>query len=77
VLVVRHLEPGLAPLLPRISGLVSETGSTLSHLAILAREYGVPTVVGVHAALQRFPTGTRLLVDGSTGDVHAVTEDER
>jgi phosphohistidine swiveling domain-containing protein len=76
VLVVRHLEPGLAPLLPRISGLVSETGSTLSHLAILAREYGVPTVVGVHAALQRFPAGTRLLVDGSTGDVQAVTEDE-
>jgi pyruvate,water dikinase len=75
VLVVRHLEPGLAPLLPRISGLVAETGSTLSHLAILAREYGVPTVVGVHAALQRFPAGTRILVDGSTGDVHAVAED--
>jgi pyruvate,water dikinase len=74
VLVVRHLEPGLAPLLPTVSGLVAETGSTLSHLAILAREYGVPTVVGVHAALQRFPAGTRLLVDGSTGEVHAVQE---
>jgi pyruvate,water dikinase len=74
VLVVRHLEPGLAPLLPTVSGLVAETGSTLSHLAILAREYGVPTVVGVHAALQRYPAGTRLLVDGSTGEVHAVQE---
>jgi pyruvate,water dikinase len=74
VLVVRHLEPGLAPLLPRISGLVAETGGTLSHLAILAREYGVPTVVNVHGALQRFPAGTPLLVDGRTGEVHAVLE---
>jgi pyruvate,water dikinase len=74
VLVVRHLEPGLAPLLPRISGLVAETGSTLSHLAILAREYGVPTVVNVPGALQRFPAGTPVLVDGRTGEVQRVLE---
>ena len=74
VLVVRHLEPGLAPLLPRISGLVAETGSTLSHLAILAREYGVPTVVNVPGALQRFPAGTPVLVDGRTGEVQTVLE---
>lgn len=77
VLVVRHLEPGLAPLLPRISGLVAETGSTLSHLAILAREYGVPTVVNVPGALQRFPAGTPVLVDGRTGEVHTVPEKSR
>jgi pyruvate,water dikinase len=72
VLVVRTLDPGLAPLLPGLAGLVAETGSTLSHLAILAREYHVPTVVGVHGALGRFAPGCRLLVDGTTGEVVVV-----
>lgn len=72
VLVVRTLEPGLAGWLPGLAGLVSETGAALSHLAILAREYGVPTVVGVPDALGRFAPGTRLLVDGGTGEVRVV-----
>jgi len=72
VLVVRYLEPELAPLLPAIDGLVAETGSPLSHLAILARESGVATVVGVTDALVRFPAGTELEVDGATGDVVAI-----
>jgi pyruvate,water dikinase len=72
VLVVRELRPGLAAWLPGLAGLVAETGGTLSHLAILAREYGVPTVVAVHDALHRFPVGTRVLVDGATGDVTAL-----
>lgn len=74
VLVVRTLDPALAPLLGSLEGLVAETGSPLSHLAILAREYGVPTVVGVHDAVGRFPEGTRLLVDGGTGEVHELPE---
>ena len=69
VLVVSTLDPSLAPLLPRLGGLVAETGSVLSHLAILARELGVPTVVGVAGALDRFPPGTTLVVDGTTGEV--------
>ncbi|WP_282792601.1 PEP/pyruvate-binding domain-containing protein [Streptomyces sp. CC224B] len=72
VLVVRALDPALAPLLPGLTGLVAETGSVLSHLAVLAREYQVPTAVGVPDALERFPAGTRLTVDGSTGAVEAV-----
>jgi pyruvate,water dikinase len=71
VLVVRTLDPGLAPLLPGLRGLVAETGSVLSHLAILAREFGVPTVVGVEDALRRFPPGTEIVVDGGTGEVAA------
>ena len=47
----------------------AETGSILSHLAILAREFGVPTVVGVENAVGRFPAGTTVVVDGSTGEV--------
>jgi pyruvate,water dikinase len=72
VLVTRHLDPALAPLLPSVDAVVSETGSSLSHLAILARETGVAAVVGVEDALHRFPPGTRLLVDGATGDVHRI-----
>jgi phosphohistidine swiveling domain-containing protein len=69
VLVVRTLSPDLAPLLPRLRGLVAETGSVLSHLAILARESGVPVVVGAADALARYPEGTIVTVDGATGDV--------
>lgn len=69
VLVVRHLEPELACVLPGLAGLVAETGSALSHLAILARENDVPTVVGVPDACMRFPPGSRVLVDGLTGEV--------
>jgi pyruvate,water dikinase len=74
VLVVDTLDPRLAPLLPALAGLVSETGSALSHLAILAREMHVPTVVGVPEARHRFPDGTSLLVDGSTGEVRLCEE---
>ncbi len=78
VLVVRTLDPGLASVLPGLGGLVAETGSFLSHLAILARELGVPTVVGVEDALTRFPAGTVVVVDGTTGEVsRQANESER
>lgn len=76
VLVVATLDPGLAAYLPRLSGLVAETGSVLSHLAILAREYGVPTVVDLPGATTRFPDGSWIVVDGSTGEVSAVESQE-
>ena len=69
VLIVRTLDPGLAPILPRLGGLVAETGSPLSHLAILARELAIPTVVGVDGATTRFPPGSLVVVDGTTGEV--------
>lgn len=72
VLVVRTLDPGLAATLPHLGGLVAETGSVLSHLAILAREFGIPTAVGVPDALRRFPPGATVVVDGSTGEVSVV-----
>jgi rifampicin phosphotransferase len=76
VLVVAHLDPGLAPLLPGLSGLVAETGSVLSHLAILAREHGVPTVVDLPDARERYPEGTWVVVDGASGEVSAVESEE-
>jgi pyruvate,water dikinase len=71
--VVSTLEPALAAALPGLAGLVAETGSVLSHLAITARELGVPTVVGVPDALVRYPPGTSLVVDGTTGAVEVLS----
>jgi pyruvate,water dikinase len=71
VLVTSTLAPGVGPLLPRLVGIVAETGSVLSHLAILAREAGVATVVGYHMAMQDLPEGTIVEVDGDTGRVTA------
>jgi pyruvate,water dikinase len=69
VLVTTTLTPGLAPLLSRLAGIVAETGSVLSHLAILARESGVATVVGYSGAQQDLPEGATVEVDGETGRV--------
>jgi phosphohistidine swiveling domain-containing protein len=69
VLVTTTLSPGLGPLLPRLRGIVAETGSVLSHLAILAREARVPTVVGYAGATGDLPEGAIVHVDGDTGQV--------
>jgi pyruvate,water dikinase len=69
VLVVPTLDPELAVHLPRLAGLIAETGSPLSHLAILARELSVPVVVGVPGATERFPAGTGVEVDGTSGEI--------
>lgn len=76
VLVTRTLDPRLAGWPPTLGAVVSETGSVLSHLAILAREYTVPTVVGVHDAVEWCPTGTRPVVDGTTGEVRPTGVDD-
>ncbi|MEV0319492.1 PEP/pyruvate-binding domain-containing protein [Streptomyces sp. NPDC050658] len=77
VLVVRTLDPSYAPLLPGLAGLVAQTGSPLSHLAVLAREFGLPTVVGATDATVRFPPGSQLTLDGTTGDVHEADPSDR
>jgi pyruvate,water dikinase len=69
VLVTTTLSPGLGPLLPRLKGIVAETGSVLSHLAILAREAGVATVVGYAGATDDLPEGAVVHVDGDGGRV--------
>ncbi len=72
VLVVDSLDPALAGALPGLAGLVSTTGSPLSHLAILAREYGIPAVIGVADAVTTFADGDEVIVDGSAGEVERV-----
>ena len=69
VLVTTTLSPGLGPRLVHLVGIVAETGSVLSHLAILAREASVATVVGYAGAVEDLPEGTVVTVDGETGRV--------
>jgi pyruvate,water dikinase len=77
VLVVRWLDPGLATVLSGLGAIVAETGSPLSHLAILAREQGVPCVVASSEAVERFAVGQTVSVDGTTGAVELVEGDHR
>ena len=56
------------------AALVMETGGVISHGAIVAREYGIPAVVGVRGATQLIKTGDEITVDGSTGKVYLKTK---
>jgi len=72
VLVTRQTDPGWGPVFFLIKGLVMERGGMLSHGAILAREYGIPTVVGVHNATKLISTGQMITVNGDRGIVQLV-----
>jgi pyruvate,water dikinase len=67
VLVTRQTDPGWGPVFCLISGLVIERGGMLSHGAIIAREFGLPCVVGVKDATHRIPHGAHVIVDGDLG----------
>ena len=69
ILVTRQTDPGWGPIFPLISGLVIERGGMLSHGAIIAREFGIPSVVGVKDATRRIAHGSRITVDGDQGIV--------
>ena len=70
ILIARQTDPGWAPAFAMIRGLVLERGGMLSHGAILAREYGIPTLVGVPAATRRIQSGSLVRVDADRGEVH-------
>jgi pyruvate,water dikinase len=69
ILVTRQTDPGWGPVFPLIKGLVMERGGMLSHGAIIAREYGIPAVVGIPKVTQRVTSGQMILVDGDEGYV--------
>ncbi len=69
ILVAPSTDPGWTPLFLKASGLVMEVGGAMAHGAIVAREYGLPAVVGVAGATERIATGSRLTLDGTTGAV--------
>src|SRR5207244_6289034 len=69
ILVAPSTDPGWTPLFLTAGGLVMEMGGANSHGAVVAREYGIPAVVGVAAATSRISTGEQLTVDGTAGIV--------
>ncbi len=69
ILVCRSSDPAWTPLFLAAGGLVMEVGGMMTHGAIVAREYGIPAVVGVHQATTRLRTGQRIRVDGSAGQI--------
>ena len=69
ILVTRVAGPALSHILPRLGGVVAELGGSTSHLASLARERGIPAVLGVLDATRRIPDGAQVAVDGVAGVV--------
>jgi pyruvate,water dikinase len=69
ILVTKVAGPALSHILPRVGGVVAELGGSTSHLASLARERGIPMVLGVLDATRRIPDGAQVAVDGVAGIV--------
>ena len=67
ILVAPSTDPGWTPLFLTASGLVMEMGGMISHGAVVAREYGIPAVVGVPSATERITTGQHITIDGASG----------
>lgn len=74
ILVTLRTDPGWIPLYPAASGLLVERGGLLSHSAIVAREMGLPTVVGVKGLTQKLKTGMRIRLDGKSGVVQILSD---
>jgi pyruvate,water dikinase len=74
ILVAPYTDPAWTPLFPLASGLVTEVGGLMTHGAVVAREYGIPAVVGVDGATEAIPDGSLVRVNGSEGYVEIVRE---
>ena len=76
ILVARTIEPNWLPWLKVAAGVVAEEGGMTGHGAILARELGIPAVVGVAGATRAIETGDWVLVDGDSGQVFATAQQD-
>ncbi len=73
ILVTAHTDPSWSPLFVAINGLVTEVGGLMTHGAVIAREYGLPAVVGVERATRLIRDGQRIRVNGTDGYVEILT----
>jgi rifampicin phosphotransferase len=76
ILVAPLTAPAWTPLFNRAAGVVTDVGSLASHASIIAREYGIPAIVGCGDATARLRNGMRVTVDGATGNVEREQGDE-
>lgn len=74
ILVAPFTDPGWTPLFINAAGLVMEVGGLLTHGTVVAREYGIPAVVGITDATKKIKTGQKIRVDGNAGFVLVVEE---
>ena len=72
VLVTESTSEAFNILLPLLGAIVTDSGGLLSHSAIVAREYGIPGVVGTREATERIADGARVRVDGDAGEVTVI-----
>ncbi|MCB8946155.1 MAG: hypothetical protein H6658_20615, partial [Ardenticatenaceae bacterium] len=72
VLITKAATPPWTPLFGVATAVVTDTGGILSHCAVIAREYGIPAVVGTGQATHIFRTGQLLEVNGTTGTVRII-----
>jgi pyruvate,water dikinase len=74
ILVCPGTDPAWTPLFMAAGGLITEVGGVMTHGSVVAREYGIPAVVGVHEATQRLKNGQRIRVDGTTGKIVVMSD---
>ena len=74
ILVTTHTDPSWSPLFVAAAGLVTEVGGLMTHGAVVAREYGLPAVVGVQDATRLIRDGQRIRVNGAEGYVEVLTD---
>ncbi|WP_067693296.1 rifamycin-inactivating phosphotransferase [Nocardia jejuensis] len=74
ILVTAYTDPSWTPLFVAIAGLVTEVGGLMTHGAVIAREYGLPAVVGVEHATSLIRDGQRIRVDGTEGYVQILSQ---
>jgi phosphohistidine swiveling domain-containing protein len=69
ILVCPGTDPAWTPLFMAAAGLITEVGGMMTHGSVVAREYGIPAVVGVHQATSRLKDGQRIRIDGTLGKI--------
>jgi phosphohistidine swiveling domain-containing protein len=76
IMVCRGTDPSWTPLFLIAGGLIMEVGGLMTHGAVVAREYGIPAIVGVDRATERLGTGQHVALNGSTGEIRLLDADE-
>jgi phosphohistidine swiveling domain-containing protein len=74
ILVADRTDPGWVPLYPSVSGILIERGSILSHSAIVAREMGIPTIVGIPGLTAKLVSGQKVIMNGSSGVIQIIDQ---
>ena len=77
ILVAPYTDPGWTPLFTSAVGLITEVGGMMTHGSVVAREYGIPAVVGVDKATEMIPDGAYIRVNGTEGFVEILSTDEQ